>query len=145
MTRKQAKVRVLLPSLQKDTAASPFRFTGKMPASEAGRGRSIINVHKPYVPGTEIWKRSFALPAHPIHAEQFRPRAMLNLQKRAALIPTREQTWPTPAPLMAGHFNQYRQYEPGVIGIGTQPQFAIGQRALVVCTPNGNVLWDCIA
>src|SRR5262245_41584049 len=27
MTRKQAKVRVLLPSLQKDTAASPFRFT----------------------------------------------------------------------------------------------------------------------
>src|SRR5262249_21286413 len=31
MTRKQAKVRVLLPSLQKDTAASPFRFTGKMP------------------------------------------------------------------------------------------------------------------
>jgi hypothetical protein len=32
-----------------------------------------------------------------------------------------------------------------VIGIGTQPPFAIGQRALVVCTPNGNVLWDCIA
>src|SRR5215470_17740882 len=31
MTRKQAKVRVLHPSLQKDTAASPFRFTGKMP------------------------------------------------------------------------------------------------------------------
>src|SRR6516225_4151742 len=31
MTRKHAKVRVLLPSLQKDTAASPFRFTGKMP------------------------------------------------------------------------------------------------------------------
>jgi hypothetical protein len=30
MTRKQAKVRVLLPSLQKDTAASPFRSTGKM-------------------------------------------------------------------------------------------------------------------
>src|SRR5262249_10008373 len=23
--------------------------------------------------------------------------------------------------------------------------FAIGQRPLVVCTPNGNVLWDCIS
>jgi len=40
MTRKQAKVRVLLPSLQKDTAASPFRFTGKMPdMRESKRGR----------------------------------------------------------------------------------------------------------
>src|SRR5215468_8677008 len=31
MPRKQAKVRVLLPSLQKDTAASPFRFTNQQP------------------------------------------------------------------------------------------------------------------
>jgi hypothetical protein len=32
-----------------------------------------------------------------------------------------------------------------VIGVGTQPSFAIGQRALIVCTPGGNVLWDAIA
>lgn len=25
------------------------------------------------------------------------------------------------------------------------PNFAIGQRALLVCTPGGNILWDCIA
>jgi hypothetical protein len=37
-------------------------------------------------------------------------------------------------------FQLIRQYEPGVIGIGTQPPFAIGQRALVVCTPNGTGL-----
>lgn len=60
-------------------------------------------------------------------------------------VPPRGQTWTTPAALAAGHFNSYREHEPGVIGIGTQPAFAIGQRALVVCTPNGNVLWDCIA
>jgi hypothetical protein len=60
-------------------------------------------------------------------------------------VPPRGQTWTTLAALAAGHFNSYREYEPGVIGIGTQPPFAIGQRALVVCTPNGNVLWDCIA
>jgi len=62
-----------------------------------------------------------------------------NTFRRADKLGQRWRRWP------AGHFNSYRQYEPGVIGIGTQPAFAIGQRALVVCTPNGNVLWDCIA
>src|SRR5262249_34634896 len=42
-------------------------------------------------------------------------------------------------------FNAYRQHEPGLIGIGTQPGFAIGQRALLIQTPHGNVLWDCIS
>jgi hypothetical protein len=42
------------------------------------------------------------------------------------------KTWTTLMALAAGHFNSYRQYEPGVIGIGTQPPFAIGQRALLV-------------
>ncbi|MBV9660866.1 MAG: hypothetical protein JO337_06890 [Acidimicrobiales bacterium] len=30
-------------------------------------------------------------------------------------------------------------------GIGTHPSFGIGQRALLVRTPGGNVLWDCIS
>ncbi len=60
-------------------------------------------------------------------------------------VPPRGQTWTTLAALAAGHFNSYRQYEPGVIGIGTQPSFAIGQRALIVRTAAGNFLWDCIA
>jgi hypothetical protein len=33
----------------------------------------------------------------------------------------------------------------GLVGIGTKPEFGIGQRALLVPTPNGNVLWDCIS
>jgi hypothetical protein len=60
-------------------------------------------------------------------------------------VPPRGQTWTTLAALAAGNFNSYRQYEPGLIGVGTQPSFAIGQRALIVCTPHGNVLWDCIS
>lgn len=32
----------------------------------------------------------------------------------------------------------------GLVGIGTEPSFAIGQRALLVRTPQGNVLWDSI-
>ena len=29
-------------------------------------------------------------------------------------------------------------------GIGTKPSFAIGQRALLVRSPGGNLLWDCV-
>ena len=47
--------------------------------------------------------------------------------------------------LAAAHFNSYREYEPGLIGFGTQPTFAIGQRALLLRTAGGNVLWDCIS
>jgi hypothetical protein len=60
-------------------------------------------------------------------------------------VPPGGQTWTTLAALAARSFNSFHQYEPGVIGIGTQPIFAIGQRALLVCTPHGNVLWDCIS
>lgn len=37
------------------------------------------------------------------------------------------------------------EHEPGLVGIGTDPGFAIGQRPLLVGTPAGNVLWDCMA
>jgi len=43
------------------------------------------------------------------------------------------------------HRNSFRHYEPGLIGIGTDPHFAIGQRAMLIRTPQGNVLWDCIS
>jgi len=60
-------------------------------------------------------------------------------------VPPRGQTWTTLPALAVSHGNAWRQYEPGIIGIGTQPQFAIGQRALLIRTPGGNVLWDCIS
>ena len=73
------------------------------------------------------------------------PRHCAICEDERQYVPARGQTWTTLASLVAGHFNSYRQYEPGVIGIGTQPSFAIGRRALVVSTPDGNILWDCIA
>ncbi|WP_375458381.1 MBL fold metallo-hydrolase [uncultured Enterovirga sp.] len=33
----------------------------------------------------------------------------------------------------------------GVLGIDVTPHFAIGQRALLVETPAGNLLWDCVS
>ncbi len=55
------------------------------------------------------------------------------------------QRWTTMAQLVAaGHQNRFNDEEPGLVSIGTEPKFAIGQRALLVQTPAGNVLWDCI-
>jgi glyoxylase-like metal-dependent hydrolase (beta-lactamase superfamily II) len=60
-------------------------------------------------------------------------------------IPPGGQAWTTLERLGISHLNGFRQYEPGLIGVGTQPKFAIGQRALLLCTPVGNILWDCIS
>jgi glyoxylase-like metal-dependent hydrolase (beta-lactamase superfamily II) len=60
-------------------------------------------------------------------------------------VPPRGQTWTTLQSLATGHRNAMHEYEPGVTGIGTEPHFGIGQRAMLVRTPGGNVLWDCIA
>jgi hypothetical protein len=60
-------------------------------------------------------------------------------------VPLSGQSWTTLEKLSVTNFNSFRQHEPGVIGVGSRPSFAIGQRALLVCTPNGNVLWDCIS
>jgi hypothetical protein len=60
-------------------------------------------------------------------------------------VPAAGQRWTTLDALGTSHVNAYREYEPGLIGIGTSPRFAIGQRALLLCTPHGNVLWDCVA
>ena len=43
------------------------------------------------------------------------------------------------------HRADIREEEAGLTGLGCEPSFAIGQRALLVETPGGNVLWDCIS
>ena len=60
-------------------------------------------------------------------------------------VPPRGQTWTTLEALSQSHMNGFHEYGTGIIGIGSQPSFAIGQRALLIRTDGGNVLWDCIA
>lgn len=55
------------------------------------------------------------------------------------------QRWTTLEALRRTHRNAVQRIEPGLYGIGTEPRFGIGQRALLVRAPGGNVLWDCIA
>jgi hypothetical protein len=58
-------------------------------------------------------------------------------------VPPGGQRWTTPEELhTAGHRADVREVEPGLLGIGVDPPFAIGQRALLVRTPEGNLLWD---
>jgi hypothetical protein len=45
-----------------------------------------------------------------------------------------------------GYRNKWKPFEgaDGFWSIWTEPKFAIGQRAILIKTPLGNVLWDCI-
>jgi hypothetical protein len=53
------------------------------------------------------------------------------------------QHWTTLDEIREGHSNLIRD-DHGLTGIGTEPSFAIGQRALLLRSPAGNLLWDCI-
>ena len=54
------------------------------------------------------------------------------------------QRWTTMTELLESRVNDVREEEPGLLGVGVDPPVAIGQRALLVQTPGGNVLWDCV-
>jgi glyoxylase-like metal-dependent hydrolase (beta-lactamase superfamily II) len=54
------------------------------------------------------------------------------------------QAWTTMEELGRDHKVVLKD-EDGVLSIGVEPHFAIGQRALLAETPEGNVLWDCVS
>jgi len=66
-------------------------------------------------------------------------------EEERQFTPPGGQSWTTLERLSVTHLNGFHQHEPGLIGIRTQPVFAIGQRALLLTTPHGNILWDCIS
>ncbi len=55
------------------------------------------------------------------------------------------QLWTTLAHLRATHTSVFRPKWPDLIGVGAEPAFAIGQRALLVRDPAFPLLWDCIS
>jgi len=56
-------------------------------------------------------------------------------------IPPEGQSWTTLQRLRISHHNGFRQYEPGLIGIRHHAEIRHRQRALLVCTAQGNILW----
>src|SRR3974390_1326765 len=80
------------------------------------------------------------------YAESPQPPAECKIcEEERQYVPPRGQTWTTLEVLRQDHINAWREYEPGITGVGSQPTFAIGQRALLLRMPCGNVLWDCIS
>jgi hypothetical protein len=55
------------------------------------------------------------------------------------------QAWTTLEEIRRSLQVRWEEEGPGLTGIGSTPGFAIGQRALLVETADGNVLWDCIS
>jgi hypothetical protein len=54
------------------------------------------------------------------------------------------QGWTTLDSLRGRSYNAWRELEPNLLSIVTFPAFGIGQRAQLLRTPHGNILWDCI-
>ncbi len=59
-------------------------------------------------------------------------------------VPPTGQKWTTMEALARKSMNAWKLIEPGLLGVGSEPKIAIGQRALLLKTPQGNILWDCI-
>ena len=59
-------------------------------------------------------------------------------------MPPQGQQWATLAGLREGRRCEVRDLEPELCGLGAEPPVGIGQRALLVQTSAGNLLWDCI-
>ena len=60
-------------------------------------------------------------------------------------VPPSGQNWTTLDALAKRHMNAWRELEPNLLSITTFPAFGIGQRAQLLRTPHGNVLWDCVS
>lgn len=55
------------------------------------------------------------------------------------------QDWLTLDELRRTHTIKVADETESITGIGTEPAFAINQRALLLQSPAGNILWDCVA
>jgi hypothetical protein len=59
-------------------------------------------------------------------------------------VPEGGQRWTTAEAMPAAHQADVRDVEPGLVGIGLEPAFAIGQRLLLVESSAGTIVWDMI-
>jgi glyoxylase-like metal-dependent hydrolase (beta-lactamase superfamily II) len=81
------------------------------------------------------------------HAESEAPPAACAIcEDERQYVGWQGQQWTTLAEMATrGYHNVLREEDPGLTSITTASAFGIGQQALLVQTPGGNVLWDCIS
>jgi hypothetical protein len=66
-------------------------------------------------------------------------------EEERQFVPATGQAWITRGALAPAHRNAWHLHEPGLLSLQTVPAFGINQRAFLLRTPAGNILWDCIA
>ena len=71
------------------------------------------------------------------------PLSCLVCEDERQFVNWKGQAWLTREQLTKRHKLVWRE-DLGISGIGVEPSFAIGQRALLVREPDGCVLWDCV-
>lgn len=72
------------------------------------------------------------------------PAACIICEEERQFVPPSGQAWTTLPRLERSHMPTFRD-EAGLIGIGIIPAFGINQRALLVPTDQGYILWDCVS
>lgn len=60
-------------------------------------------------------------------------------------VPETGQQWTTHEELARNHRVGWREELPDIWSLRIEPTFGIGQRAFLIRTPGGNLLWDCIS
>jgi hypothetical protein len=71
------------------------------------------------------------------------PQACRICDDERQFVPPEGQRWTTLAELSAERWNEFRE-QGTLTGFATAPEFAIGQRALLVPYGDSNLMWDCI-
>ena len=87
---------------------------------------------------------------HPVRRERGPPERCPICADERQFVGWAGQRWTTLEDLRAQHRLALKDEGDGLLGIGAEPKFAIGQRALLVPAragdrPGRNVLWDCIS
>lgn len=59
-------------------------------------------------------------------------------------VPEEGQSWTNHDELKEKHTVKIIQFSDSLYSLTVTPTFAIGQRAFLLLSPNGNILWDCI-
>lgn len=78
-------------------------------------------------------------------ASQQPPQHCIICEDERQYIGPNGQQWITLDDLKRGHHNVFTELAPNLTSVVTEPKFAIGQRAHIIQTPTGNVLWDSIS
>ena len=73
------------------------------------------------------------------------PNSCLICDDERQFVPATGQRFTTMKELRANCQNEIRQVDDGLFEIFIRPSFGIGQRAYLIQTPQGNILWDCVS